>query len=355
MQTSSAIRAEAKKLFWSSPDAWYYVDGNWVLGGAFPGLTHIAMEFLAYVEQIQVDGDLMRTIKEWWKAGMDKERFHDESGFIEGQIFYFWQTLQRLFPRATRVVISESHPQVSIAPLPPGLKRVVQMCPPGITASASFVRHSKDHDRKVERSLWQRTGEDASAFEEWKETAPLWTRESILIPPKQFGGPVGEYAGSSYKFTRFCQQNDAARLLRIESIDRHCFSRWNGPFGCLKQGCGLEFRKLGDWSLHALQTLHDKDVSHPDEALRVLFEQKKERLEYLFQDIREAWDRMYEAWGEEGSQKQQSAEQAFLYQLDNDALYAQGRPARESDTWHGFVPFTRPGFQTQLKEFPRFL
>ena len=42
-------------------------------------------------------------------------------------------------------------------------------------------------------------------------------------------------------------------------------------------------------------------------------------------------------WGEEGSQQRREAEDAFLYQLEHDPLYAQREPPRERLVWLDYM------------------
>lgn len=55
MQVSSVTRTEAKRLFWLYPDAWYHVDGDWLLAGGFPGHAHHASDVQAHVERVEAD------------------------------------------------------------------------------------------------------------------------------------------------------------------------------------------------------------------------------------------------------------------------------------------------------------
>jgi hypothetical protein len=54
MRVSSYMRKEAQKLFWSYPDVWYRIQGNWILAGGFPGHTDHDLDFLARVTHVEV-------------------------------------------------------------------------------------------------------------------------------------------------------------------------------------------------------------------------------------------------------------------------------------------------------------
>jgi len=76
----------------------------------------------------------------------------------------------------------------------------------------------------------------------------------------------------------------------------------------------------------------------PD-SVKVLFEQNSERLKHLNQEICIARDRLFEEWGETGSEQRRKVEQALLYQIEHDPLYAQKQPARESGLWDSTMHF----------------
>ncbi|KAF2028510.1 hypothetical protein EK21DRAFT_69651, partial [Setomelanomma holmii] len=55
MHVSSAIRYEARKLFWSDPRSRYLVHGEWLQAGGYSGHTLNALDVLACIEHIEVD------------------------------------------------------------------------------------------------------------------------------------------------------------------------------------------------------------------------------------------------------------------------------------------------------------
>jgi hypothetical protein len=68
MQTSSIMRAEAKKLFWSYPNAWYCVDGTWLYDAGYTGDTEHDIDFLACVKQLDVSLEYLGP--EHWMEGI---------------------------------------------------------------------------------------------------------------------------------------------------------------------------------------------------------------------------------------------------------------------------------------------
>jgi hypothetical protein len=71
MRVSSGARREAEKLFWSCSDAWYYIDGLWLLAGGFSGHTYNALDFLARAKKIKVEfGGLGPLTHNVWEDGI---------------------------------------------------------------------------------------------------------------------------------------------------------------------------------------------------------------------------------------------------------------------------------------------
>lgn len=112
---------EAKKHFWSYPNAWSCVDVRWLRAGGFSGDTLHDVDFLACVEQVDIDISCILNFHSWVRPE-DVKRYEgldsDDNVFanapsavvqsVKEQIRNFWRTLQRLCPRVTRVIASYS-------------------------------------------------------------------------------------------------------------------------------------------------------------------------------------------------------------------------------------------------------
>lgn len=315
MHVSSATRAEAKKLFWSLPDTWYHTNGSWLRGGGIRSHVFHTTEIQAYVQQVEV------------------ESFNIRSFYDEQKIHTFWQMLQHQFPSATRVVISEQWPRGPRNIPEPEFQHIMRLCPPQITVYASMVRKAPGFHKKIERSLWRRARVCNTAEGNWELVTPLWTRQSILLPPRKFSGPVGAFANAQYQSQRYRRRNYATRMLLIEAVESHHFDGRCSPFDCFELGCTAQFQYRGEWTLHAVKTGHDKYLLHPDKAMQTLRDEKRKIVDQLLQDSNKIWNEINEYWGEKESQKRQNAEQAFLHQLDNDPLYSYGKQGRENAIW----------------------
>ncbi|KAF2714734.1 hypothetical protein K504DRAFT_486566 [Pleomassaria siparia CBS 279.74] len=354
MQTTSYIRSEAKKLFWSYPDAWYCVDGTWLQRGAFTGDVHHGTDLLTCVEQLNVDMESVRC--EYWIKHHSSE-FHENVADaravalqeVDQGIRDFWRTVQRRCPRATRVVLSITvgdggcRPTFSAFEFSAFEKSIVHMCPAGITVFVSLLQGALEAG------------------------ATIWRGLIVLPPPKEFRGPVGWGQRYQYKWQLYYYQESAARILLNEAIERQHFHERHEPFNCFVPKCSARFNLPGEWAQHARHTGHDQGIAPPD-TFKPLFDQHKRKMELLKEELQVAGLPIHRAWNlikghereeisedpilryePEDDEDQASiyylesevlfyrmkhdAELAFLYQIDHDPLYAQRKPARKSALW----------------------
>ncbi|KAF2675687.1 hypothetical protein K458DRAFT_323970 [Lentithecium fluviatile CBS 122367] len=348
LHVSSAVRAEAKRLFWSQPDVWYCVEGTWLVAGGWPGLTTTDLPFLASVEQVEVHFNHEMAIRDDWETrtctGAPSVRTQSIEELAQG----FWQTLQRLFPRAACVTVSESKARMAVDAPPDDLAAVVRMCPAGIRASAALVEEEElegeadsPHVRlRRERCLWRWDGEVGG----WERVGRRWVRRSVLPPPKPFCGPVGAFFRNNHQCTRYCMRSRAVRYLLLEARERHHFDGRYEPFACLHPGCRARFTRPGAWTVHAVETCHDQseEPPTPPATFRAAFVQLEESLSRIRQrDVDGELESMRQAWGQEGSRERTYAERAFLRQLEQDPLYAHGGPASETSTWASYQALMR--------------
>jgi hypothetical protein len=106
---------------------------------------HYDMYFLTYVERLNIEFHWI-TDKNWMSLHDWEKREEVEVNILaeapvaafqgmEERIHDFWQTVQHRFPRATRVILSKDQAR-KLSELPLDiLKKVTQMCPPGISVS----------------------------------------------------------------------------------------------------------------------------------------------------------------------------------------------------------------------------
>ncbi|KAF2828286.1 hypothetical protein CC86DRAFT_454905 [Ophiobolus disseminans] len=277
MHVSSATRREAAKLFWSYPDLWWKIDGDWLLAGGFPGHISYALEFLASVKQMEVEfADLGSFAHNAWEDGERQYARPPPSHVRDQQIHNFWQILQRRFPSAANVILT--YPSSNKLPA-------------------------------------------------WEVVTLDWTRNSVLPPRKKFRGPVGAFCRIEHDIYRSSCLQSAVRVLRIYAIEAYYLQDGQRPCICPSPGCGLQFALPGEWAIHAIDAMHDEDKDLPSKQLESLFQDHSARLARIEQQCEDAMESLRSDWGEEGGTRRTAIEHAFLSQLQHDPLYTR-RPFR---------------------------
>jgi hypothetical protein len=334
MRVSSGARREAEKLFWSCSDAWYHIDGSWLLAGGFSGHTYDALDFLARAKKIEVEfGGLGPLTHNAWEDGIQQYAKRPPAHIRDQQIYNFWQTLQRRFPCATEVILSGLDGEdAGVAP-PIDFMTVAEKCPARICASVSCLQWVPEYPARATRTLWRPTYPEHSPLAAWNAVTLHWIRQSVLPPPKKFNGPVGVFCRIRYHSNQTLYRLFASRLLRIQATEAYYLQDGPKPCICPRSGCGLQFELPGQWAAHAIDAGHDTDITLPSRQLQTLFEDHSARIESIKQECADAMAELRIAWGKEGSKQRADAEQAFLSQLQHDPLYTHEKPPEESSTW----------------------
>ena len=333
MQSSSALRSEAKKLFWSDPNVWYFIPGKWLLDGGYAGETDDTLGFLTRVERVEIHFDYMSSMF-WNQDGIRQVDSEADAPFsTEGRVRTLWQNLQSRCPRVKHVVVTEAKQCAANEPLLNEMATILRMPPPGVSVSVSMLRMSRNA-AYLERSRWQRMNERIEIVE---QTA-VW--QSIEPPPKEFRGPVGAYQQAYHIFGRLCDQQFATRFILLEARERHHFDGRTEPFTCIKAGCDIRFEKPGEWTVHAVATNHDTEnrTQVPLDEHRDVFNKRQAELKQMRErDIDVPLLRISKEWGEPGSEGRANLEKAWFDQILNDPLYAHGKTPAECSTWQQFL------------------
>ncbi|KAJ4292518.1 hypothetical protein N0V90_009180 [Kalmusia sp. IMI 367209] len=316
MQTSHPIRTEATKLFFSDPEAWYCVEGEWLEMGGHPSDGLHDMDFLHYIQRLHVEFSLI-----------EDEEWTDEN------IRNFWRRVQCLFPQAKYVMIGDESPDEPHHPVgsstaswpPPELhRRMWQLCPPDINVFVSIIRR----DGRFRRSLWRRVTfqEDDNETHELDE-CQNHPGASIIVPHKPFRGHVGacQYLWSQGWATT--HQKRALRVLRLAAIERYHFHGRHEAFGCPAPNCDAWFERPEEYTTHVIRMGGYHDDSYVLlEPYQSLFADVEKRIGQSEQRSREIAEPFLKWWGKFGSEERKVAEKEFLRELEHDALHVQGEP-----------------------------
>lgn len=330
MHTSSHTRTEARKLFFGNPEAQYCIDAGWLLEGGYPGVVLDDMGFLVHVTRLDVGFHWM-THKTWMRPqdyleweDTEEKAVEDMAGGMEGQIEVFWRMLQRRFPNARHVTLSEEHARKPDEWPPQIFRQVAQLCPLGMKVSVAVLHGDRSFECRLDRCVWQQidSREGASARDRWEKISTP-ARSLILMPLKVFRGPVGAYQALWRKNMDVFEQKRAAEILLIAAIEQHHFQARHEPFRCFAPGCDVWFHRPNEFTLHVIQTGHSEHAI-PPQPFEALFAANKERLGKKLQDARTVRRSIEEKWGEYGSEERRLAELAYLKQLECNPMYAQG-------------------------------
>jgi hypothetical protein len=69
MHVSSALRADASKLFWANPSAYFLVDAYWLLDRGYPGYQCSDLTFLQNVQNVEIEYEPSTNNDIWPRLG----------------------------------------------------------------------------------------------------------------------------------------------------------------------------------------------------------------------------------------------------------------------------------------------
>jgi hypothetical protein len=335
------LRIEAAKLFWASPNTYYYIEFEWLLKGGYPGDTLYDLHFLAHVQNVEVD----------YALGSDSKISSPQNPVTSIQqnlIRGFWKTLKNRFPNVRRVVINKTWMSVvlgDIEAMPPCLRFLLESCPSDIDISA-FVLEEKNSLIKnrteapfayeYQRSLYRPTSDVERPF--------CWNRETILMPMKSSRGPVGEFERLFYENDRVLLQKNALGPLAVEALDRYHFDEGRlEPFPCPSPRCVIHFEKAGQWTIHAVETHSSAEFYYwmglniIPESLQGIFDRHMNDTERKGKELFKRFRSLYDAWNEEGGEKRREMENGWIDQLENDEAWNTGQDAKENERFQYFT------------------
>ncbi|KAF2794226.1 hypothetical protein K505DRAFT_374775 [Melanomma pulvis-pyrius CBS 109.77] len=352
MRTSSMLRIEAAKLFWADQNTYYLIEAYWLFGGGHSGYTCYDLSFMAYVQNVEIEYDVIAEDKIGPVRDdvleIDYEKARD-----------FWKTFKTRFPRAKTVVVNQNWESVSIRqqdddePVACCLKVLIEVCPVEIDVFA-FVLVEVGSGGCKRTALpvannWHRVLYQLTKGGGWKKvTTSGFERKTILIPPKRFHGPVGEFEAQKHEGSRIHLQQIGLGALAIEALDRYYFDKEDPePFHCPVSGCDVYFEKAGQWTQHAAEahSIHSLTKSGFDilpTALQHIFEERKNSLERESEAVGRKFRKIYNDWNEEGGKKRKELERGWIYQLENDEAWYTGTKGTESKLWEWFTTVMDP-------------
>lgn len=194
MHTSSFMRAEARKLFFSDPEAFYSIDAEWLLEGAYPGYTVHDLNFMMCVEHLVIEFAWMK--EDTWMDLAEQRSWNYVDKVLTtgmlGNIRKFWSMVQLRFPRLKRVMISDDYDRSGL------YWKVGEMGPTDIKVFVALRQGGDEYPcGRSERRLWQRivtsqadTHTDTKL--QWEKRLP-WCEPLIIMPYRGLHGLVGKF------------------------------------------------------------------------------------------------------------------------------------------------------------------
>jgi hypothetical protein len=356
MHTSRHLRTEAKKLFFSDQKTWYRLSmKDYFINCSCPGESIYDVDFLACIQQLDLKCDT--TFDDWLpdeacKRGHTGEELRNMNVEQESACMKdFWQTVQRLFPRVKRVILSSDTATIhDEPPVDRCYQKLAQMCPQGIEVSFYGVEKEKEREaisHRRQRAWWRlRTGqEDAGTGITLKQERHFEAPVTIVIPPqKVHRGQIGAFIKSNTLWSNFHGQRFAARMHQAAAVEKYYFEGRHKPFSCSKVDCDTWFEKPEQYTTHLLATGHGEDEAAPGQ-FKTLFVENAKRIEQLQEDCNRAHRCFWDWWGDYDTEKRQTAIKEVMNQLEHDVLYAQDGPVEdhgllrmihEVDFWVGY-------------------
>ena len=346
MHTSHHTRTEAKKLLFSDQEAWYHVDAHWLLRGGYPAHTKYDLDFLACVEQLNVDFGWMHertwmtreASREW--GGTEEEAVAIAFGGMDELIQDFWRTVRYRLPKLKSIILSDDKDRSETPDdiqLPPDVYRKVgQMCPSSINVFVYLLQGDGSLRRRMKRKLWRLVNNkgvtNTNTIQEW-QLCTNHPRPDIIPPYKVWRGPVGIYEDCYAKAYDVAFQKAAVRVHRIAAMERCHFYGSHKPFSCPAAECDAFFKQPEEYTSHVIETKHDLTAKLP-EHIESAFAENNTRLDRLAEIARELERPFLEWWGKYGSEERKVAEKEFIHQLEHDPLYAQDKPVTEHPQLH---------------------
>ncbi|KAJ8116573.1 hypothetical protein OPT61_g2022 [Boeremia exigua] len=341
MHTSSYMRSEAKKLFFSKSNTWYCVDADWISRGCFPGDARHDMEFLPMVEQLEVQFRRMDADYWLWKYHITGDtvtefeyEFEEEDRAVERleQCFKdFWQRLHASFPRVVRVMIQCNDFLRPFGSLPPEVfKKLARSCHHHTEVSFSLIKTSEDRCDQAERSIWQkRSDATTSNVREWEEQ--INDPESrVMLPVKAFRGPLGAYEYMIHKRVQYLQLGHTIMVVLITAVEREHFCGQLSRFQCPAPYCSAWFNLPGEFTTHVISCSEHREYIVPPEHCKSLFAEANARLETLKTDEDKAYKAFGRLWGQIDTERRIATEAAAVQQIASDPLYASKEPGYDS-------------------------
>jgi hypothetical protein len=325
------------------------VEGQWLLDEGYPGQSFWDMAFLAYVQNVEVEYS-PRT-----NARIGERR--DGTLQVKSHLIAtFWATLKAKFPNAKKVVlnhneeITASEEKQELFPL--ALQHLLRACPEDLKASVLFLERMQTSQPTAQpwrTGTWQRSVFRRAERDGWDKSKPDKSRQTILMPPKQFKGPVGGYSELVYQiYKKIPLQRFGLWPLMVEALDRHYFTMGRKEtFSCPFSSCTAYFSQAGEWTCHAAK-VHYHEWNKlieilPMSSVGAELRERSQALERKTRDVQEQFQKIKGLWNTGGSSIRKEIQGSWMEQLSIDAAWDTREKGENSKLWSEFRQDMQPG------------
>jgi hypothetical protein len=345
MRTTSKLRIEASKLFWGKESAYFLVEAQWLLEKACPGESNRDMAFLTNVQNMEVE----------YQPGISQKIClqRDETVQIQHNLVdTFWTSLKDRFPNVRKVILNHNEGNTSWQddkePFPLALQLLLQACPQGIESSVLFLEKKQQLHPAAETTNWRTATWQRCLFQqkdngEWYKSEPESSRKTILMPPKQFKGPVGRFNQLRYQcYQKIPLQRFGLWPLMVEALDRHHFDVGrNVPFACPLPGCTAYFSQAGEWTVHAAES-HYREWKRlleilPSTSAGAGLRERSQALDRKTREVQEQFQEIKDAWVRGDETIQREIKRSWIEQLNGDAAWETEKKGEMSRLWIRFM------------------
>jgi hypothetical protein len=256
----------------------------------------------------------------------------------------FWKRVQKIFPAIERVVLTGVQPRRAHPPITEGdfdedystIELAVRQAPPKIEV---FIALQLGFKRTVQRSrnhaLWRVTPDVNPS---WHLAEATWKPQRVLLPPRQF---------TSYPLGALLRLISQQNLLDLEKrglawLVAESYARYAPVTGieCPDPDCDASFADRDMWELHIYDTLRYRSGKDDVECCRntpmdvcAAIARRHERISIRAREMEEIRLELQDDWGEAGSEKRRSFEEAFYAQLREENFFQPGELLEEVCTW----------------------
>jgi hypothetical protein len=337
MHTSSKLRREASKLFWGQKATYFVVEAEWLINKAYPGQSFWDMAFFANVQNVEVE----------YQPVISKMICCYEYGTLDIRhdlIDTFWAALKHWCPKLQKVILNQSKGSYTLEddnePFPQALQCLLLKC------SLLYLEQKPQSTTGIlqwRTDPWQRCLFQYTGGRGWLKTEPQRMRRTILMPPKQFTGPVGHYIGLRYQaHMKIPLQRLGLWPLMVEALDCYHFDGVHDkPFSCPLSGCTAYFSQGGEWSVHAAE-VHYREQKKllevlPSNRTGAELRERSQTLDRKTKQIQEEFRIVREAWVAGNETAQEEIRQLWIEQLHHDAAWETQETGMKSTLWADFM------------------